>query len=158
MHVEKMYNEKIVDSGKKSIVAIIQLKRTLTNGTTLFVKSPMFEEFFKSNENVSNDDTVNSSDELVLVKRNIINRESVYARNFDEVSNNLINSNGEYNIGFLRCENISNGIEFKIHGLNSKEALEKYKENATRIITGFYNDFMKSTSVSTKIQVIEDMV
>ncbi len=157
MHLEKTYDTKVVDEGKKSVVAIIQLKRTIDRGTVLFVKSPMFETFFKSNNNNVVDETVNSNGDEISIRKNFVPRNSVYARNFDECRNTLLNSNGDFSLGFLRCDGISEGIEFSINGLNSKEALEQYKEYANRIIPQFYNDFMKTANVHTKIQVIEDV-
>ena len=158
MQTQKTITEKIVDSGKKSVIAIIKTHRTI-NGTVLYVKSPMFEDFFKSNFNQQSGDTIeNCEGEQIAIRKNIVTRGSIFARNFDEPSNSLLNSNGDYSLGFLRCDGIGNGIEFPIRGLNSKEAFELYHANTSRIISAFYTEFMKSTTMTSKIQVIEDTI
>ena len=143
-----------IDKQTKDIPLVtIQIKRVIDGTTKLFVKSEIFETFFS---------TFGISDQFRDAKQNIreiyktpqmesrdtLNRALQY-NNF----NSLKNDDGYYNYCFIRAKGLTDGIEFKITGLHSKQAIKKWKEEFKKNCSEFYQQYMMPETHDLEILV-----
>lgn len=142
------------------------VKRNTENGLTLKIKSPMFANFFKDNptHQTTTMIKVNQSDETSIREYAILHslanvpRGSSYWTNFDEFDTSLTNSSGIVNLSFLRVKGLENGVEIKINGRYSVEAMNFFKQEFKTAVQGFYMESMRAVNINCKVSVIDEVL
>lgn len=144
METLQIQQKEIITKGK------IQIIEFMVKRNSLFVKSPVLEEFFKESSiglNVRSNVHDETFDVYKCPTIDNKDRNSLYYDNLDS----FVNQEGYINATFLRVKGISEGKHFKISGVNSKEQVKKFKEEFTRISNDLYKEYVKPISAKVEI-------
>jgi len=127
----------------------------LVKRNNLYIKSPMFEEFFKNTGSVITTEYNFKDEEFEVYKMPTV-ADTNKTRNFAYTNlSSFVNREGWVNASFFRVKGISQGVNFSISGVNSKEQIETLKKELPRICQEFYKEFMKPISYRIELNITE---
>lgn len=147
--------EKTTTEIKRTNLVTLQLKHT-NEGSTLFIKSQPFENFFKVNGTssqyiVKHDGSKIQSYAYDLVENKEDNKK---LQNFES---NLRSYDGIENFGFIRAKGIGEGLTVNLSGVYSKEATNEYIKNFKAFMLKFYSLYMIPQNIELKIDITESV-
>ena len=136
---------------------VLQIKRTV-KGTSLFIKSEIFENFFnafgKNGETFRDGkDVLRESYNSPSINRNE-NPQLHYGLN-DIYMSSLNTGDGYLNMAFLKTVGIDKGVYFKIAGLQSKKSMDNFKKKFKDNCKELYEEFIKPESFEVEIIIRE---
>lgn len=141
----------------KTDLVSLSIKRNNSTGITLKVKSQKFADFFKDSETRSYDRTVNvnglSVEEVIRIGG--VSRASEAFYQFTNDTTALKTSDGLANLSFLQETRIGEGVEFKIFGRYSVEAMNDFKTQFKASVTKFYIENMQKVKIDLEVGVLE---
>ena len=134
----------------------VQIKRN-TQGVKLYMKSEMFESYFKLNS-ISNDYFIMNDDgskiESYNLPINTIVNDSI-TQSLKSFNAQLKTRDGYVNLGFLRAVGLRNGLTFDITGVYSKTGLNDFMTELKKYVRQIYEQEMRPETLSVEFRVIE---
>lgn len=134
----------------------VQVKRT-TQGVKLYMKSEMFESYFKPHS-INLDSYITNNDGLRIESYNmpmntIVNE--LITRSLSEFNTQLKTRDGYINLGFLRAVGLKDGLIFNISGVYSKTGLNDFMTELKKYVRQIYEQEMRPETLSVEFRVIE---
>ena len=134
----------------------VQIKRT-AQGTKLYMKSEMFESYFKPNGiSVDNYITNNDSSRIksyMMSIDNVVNDRITQSLNV--FNSSLKTRDGYTNLGFLKAVGLKDGLTFDITGVYSKTGLNDFMTELKKDVRKIYEEEMRPEILSVEFRVIE---
>jgi hypothetical protein len=149
METLQIQTKEIITKGK------IQVLEFLVKRNNLYVKSPILEEFFKNASVGLNVRTNSEHKEFEVYKIPSIASESRHSISYDNMDS-FINQEGYINASFLKVKGISEGVNFKITGVNSKDQVLRFKTEFQKIANEIYREYVKPISHKVEIWTTQE--
>ena len=147
--------EKIKTEIKKTNLVTLQLKQT-SEGSTIFIKSQPFENFFKVNGTSSQYIVKPDGSKIQSYCYDLVeNRED--NKKLQSFESNLRSYDGTENFGFIRAKGIGEGLTINLSGVYSKEATNEYIKNFKVFMLKFYSLYMIPQNIELKIDIMESV-
>jgi hypothetical protein len=147
------------DNSKKNKINLLKMsiKRNDSTGITLKIQSQRFANFFKNNSTVTTGTAVqiNGLEVSEVLRKNTLSPESKHFYQFYDGTQALKNSEGEVNMAFLLEARIGTGVEFKINGRYSVEAMHNFKTEFKKAVSEFYIENMQIVKFDVNMDVLE---
>ena len=134
----------------------VQIKRT-SQGTKLYMKSEMFESYFKSNS-ISNDCHIMNNNGLRIESYNMPINTIVndgITQGLNSFNCQLKTRDGYTNLGFLKAVGLKDGLTFDITGVYSKTGLNDFITELKKDVRKIYEEEMRPEILSVEFRVIE---
>jgi hypothetical protein len=146
---------------EKKTLCNLKIKRDM-GGLTLYVKSPLFEEFFNR---MSAGKALAGSSGLVWgqaekyydVKKCSIPR-AEYEKSINVTgygrSDIMSTENGIHDFSFIKTVGIKDGVTFRIDGMFLQDEIEKFQKDFAKFTKSFFISYAKETSIEVSITAI----